>query len=293
MFKFENEAIDLFYYRIIIHILNFFFSVYFKFCKENIQLNVINDGNPKIIVSLTSFPARINYVWLTIESILRQNQKPNMVIIWLSKQDFKSIDLLPQNILNQQKRGLQIRLVDDNLFPHKKYFYALQEFPEDIIITVDDDMIYPPNLFQKIMKYHKKYPDVIIAPISRKIAFDSGSILPYRYWNSTKEELDCSLLYHTMGGGGLLIKKSFFSETLFDVEELKQLSLKTDDLWLKTHSLLKRTKVLPISHEFSRYPLPIKIKNNKTLMSINVGESINDVNFTLLTKEYDLFSILI
>ena len=291
MFKLGNGSIDSLYRRIVIRLLNYLFPVYFKFSKKSHQFNNYDDI-PKIIVSLTSFPARINYVWLTIESILRQKQKPDVIVIWLSKQDFISIESLPKSLLDQQKKGLQIRFVDDNLFPHKKYFYALQEFPEDIIIIIDDDMIYPPDLLQKIMKYHKEYPDVIIASISRKIALNGSSILPYHYWNLTKDESDCSLIYLTIGAGGVLIKKSFFSETLFDMENLKQLSLMTDDLWLKTHSLLKRTKVLPISFEFSRYPFPIRIKNNKTLMSENIGESRNDVILKELIKEYDLLSIL-
>ena len=47
-----------------------------------------------------------------------------------------------RNCLDQQKRGLTIRFCED-LKAHKKYYYAFKEYPDDIVITVDDDVIYP------------------------------------------------------------------------------------------------------------------------------------------------------
>src|SRR5690554_5862757 len=52
-------------------------------------------GNPKktkknLIISLTSFPARISNVNLVIESMLRQTILPERIILWLSRKQFKS-----------------------------------------------------------------------------------------------------------------------------------------------------------------------------------------------------------
>ena len=53
----------------------------------------------RIIVTLTSFPARVNRLWLVIESLLRQSHKPDMIILWLSKDQFSNLDLLPRSLL--------------------------------------------------------------------------------------------------------------------------------------------------------------------------------------------------
>ena len=44
--------------------------------------------NEDIIVSLTSYPARINQLHLTIQSILRQTMSANKVILYLALSDF-------------------------------------------------------------------------------------------------------------------------------------------------------------------------------------------------------------
>ena len=40
------------------------------------------------IVSLTSFPARMEDIWITIETILRQSFKPDKIILWLGQDKF-------------------------------------------------------------------------------------------------------------------------------------------------------------------------------------------------------------
>ena len=52
--------------------------------------------------------------------------------MWLAKEQFENIEDLPQELKEQQKRGLTIRFCDD-LRSHKKYYYVLQENPNDIV----------------------------------------------------------------------------------------------------------------------------------------------------------------
>ncbi|MBQ2886366.1 MAG: hypothetical protein IJE43_21810 [Alphaproteobacteria bacterium] len=50
----------------------------------------INDKiNMKVIVSLTSYPARINIVHKTIESLLNQTYKADKVILYLAYEQFQ------------------------------------------------------------------------------------------------------------------------------------------------------------------------------------------------------------
>ena len=70
------------------------------------------------IVSVTTFPARINDVWISLDILLRQTVKPDEVILWLAEEQFPD-KKLPQNLLNLQERGLTIRYCHD-LRSHKK-----------------------------------------------------------------------------------------------------------------------------------------------------------------------------
>lgn len=44
--------------------------------------------NPRLIVSLTSFPQRIGEIQYTLYSLLKQTCKPDAVILWLAEDEF-------------------------------------------------------------------------------------------------------------------------------------------------------------------------------------------------------------
>src|SRR5690606_22827294 len=107
--------------RLIIRsISNVVLPVYLDLTKNLSQYRIVppTKGSIEVVVSLTSFPARINTVWLVIESLLRQKVKPDKLILWLSKDQFSSIDVLPKRLKSQILRGLEIRFVEGDLRSH-------------------------------------------------------------------------------------------------------------------------------------------------------------------------------
>jgi len=263
---------------------------YFKFFssrKVGVKKDV-EDGNEFLIVSLTTFPARINKVWLTIETILRQKVKPDKVLLWLYEGEFNGKASLPKNLLRLEKRGLEIRFCKENLKPHKKYFYTMQEYHEANVITVDDDMFYPSDLIENLLKYHGKYPESIICTITRQIKLEGKSILPYREWNYLKTNSEPDFKNLTMGGGGTLFTAKSLHTNVFNIEELEKLALKADDLWLKVMSLKNNTKVVSMAGEYPRFFIPIIQKDDVRLMDTNIGEGQNDKVFFELMNYYKI-----
>ena len=106
-----------------------------------------------IIVSMTTFPARIGYVHLAIKSLLNQTVSPGKIILWLAKDQFQDVEI-PQQLRALCTYGLEIRFCDADLFAHKKYYYAMRAFPEQIIVTYDDDIIYPEDSLEKLLAMH-------------------------------------------------------------------------------------------------------------------------------------------
>ena len=88
------------------------------------------------------------------------------------RNQFKT-EKLPDNLIKLQKEGLEIRYCPD-LKSHKKYYYAMQEQGNNLLITYDDDIIYAPNSIEHLMKYHKQYPDCIICNRGFKILFNNN-----------------------------------------------------------------------------------------------------------------------
>ena len=90
---------------------------------------------PKLLVSFTSYPARINDVWKVIESLKKQTVLPEKIILWLSNDQFKGQASIPDEILRQEDGLFEVRLVDGDIRSHKKYYYAFQQFPDWTTIT--------------------------------------------------------------------------------------------------------------------------------------------------------------
>ena len=96
--------------KIILITLSFFFC------------QIINIYGKNIIVSLTSYPPRIQYVYITIKSLLKQTLKPNIIILWLAKSEFpnKNNDL-PNTLLSLRKYRLKIEYYEQNIKSYKKF----------------------------------------------------------------------------------------------------------------------------------------------------------------------------
>ena len=137
--------------------LNYIYRYFllFGFVKHTTLPPVLGE---EVIVSLTTFPARVDKVYLTIETIFQQDTLPNRIILWLANEQFPERRAhLPQRLLNMQQRGLEIRFCED-IRSHKKYYYSMKDNPNSIIITVDDDVFYPKDTLTNLLTMHYQHP---------------------------------------------------------------------------------------------------------------------------------------
>jgi hypothetical protein len=265
------------------------------FIKEYNSTKITKSGitdtkrNQKIIVSLTSFPSRINTLWICIESLLRQTVKPDEIILWLADTQFKSLSSLPEKLLNQQKRGLSIRFCDD-LKSHKKYYYAFKEYPDDVIITVDDDVVYPQNMVKALMDLYYKYPDSICCNFGSYITFnDKDEINLFRNWQSSFVKMlnEPSYLLAPVGVSGILYPPKSINKEVFNKNVFTNICLYADDLWLKVMGLLNGTKAIQ-SDCFPRHFFTIQGSQKECLLRINITKKQNDVQFQALLNRYKI-----
>lgn len=117
-----------------------------------------------IVVSITSWVKRIGYVKKVIESIMGNTIQPDRVYLNLSKSEFLNIEL-PKDLVSyfESDERLIINWVDgENTKTMKKVFPILQYLnDDDIIITADDDIIFPNDLIESRIKdfnaFDRKY----------------------------------------------------------------------------------------------------------------------------------------
>lgn len=249
----------------------------------------------QIIVSLTSYPGRFAHIHTALKSIMLQTVQPDKIIVWLDE-DVTREQLTPE-MLALEQYGIEYRPMPGDLKPHKKYFYAMQEYPDDIIITVDDDLIYAKDVIESLVKTHKRYPKAVCARRVHKITKKpNGEIASYNDWIG--EYCGCDTPSHALvatGVGGVLYPPHCLYEKAFDEKLIAELSLKADDIWLKFMELLNGPYVVWAP---CKIPMPDLIEKEQatSLKSENVVQNKNDVYFSNLQNYFqvqvDAFGII-
>ena len=108
----------------------------------------------KVIVSLTSYGRRVGEILpFTVISLLRQTYKPDLVLLWLDDEHWNDGNL-PFILKRLKKKGLTIRYCKD-IKSYKKLIPTLEVYPDDLIITCDDDFFYRRNMVERLVaEYH-------------------------------------------------------------------------------------------------------------------------------------------
>ncbi len=265
--------------RVLIRITaNIIIPVYFRTILEKLEkLPEYDSFNSKsnIIVSLTTFPDRINRVWIVIVCILLQDLRPNKIILWLSKNQFSGDNDLPKNLIRLKKFGLEIVFCDDDLRSHKKYIYAFKEYPNDIIITVDDDVIYSKSILSELISISKKNPFNVCANHAVYLNYnEENKLLPYVCWENV-ENVTCNRVdIMPIGIGGVLYPPHAMYKDVFDVKLIKELCFSADDIWLNAMTRINNTKISRTNYNLKFLPI-INFSKNELTKS-NVIDGLND-----------------
>lgn len=268
---------------------NMILPIYYRCTRHNSQytISLSNAKGSPVIVSLTSFPARINKVWMVIECMLRQTVKPDRIMLWLSKEQFKDTASLPDSLVQLQSRGLEIKWVDGDLRSHKKYIYAMQHYPDASIVMVDDDFFYRRTLLEEIVAQHLAHPKAVVAHYTHNIRYDSeGQLMPYNQWEINV--LDGSHLFFGSGGGTLIPPGSMHVDVTNSAQALACCP-NADDVWLNAMVRLRNTPIVHTTHKDTL--LPILQYRNIALFDTNETGG-NDVQIKQLTayciKQYHI-----
>ena len=243
--------------------------------------------DPVIIISLTSYPKRFPELELCIKSLVNQKMKADRIILWLGN-DSNNADA-DELKSKYSPYGVEIyRDTEHNYFSHKKYYYAMRDFPNDIIVTADDDLIYPPDWLESLYQSYLQHPECISARRVHRITWDEqGSPLPYIRWpGDVKAKEPSHGLFATTGAGALFPPGCLCKEAL-NSEMFMRKAKTADDLWLKVMAVLSGVKVVWAKNTMIM-PTTINLHQQDELTNINVVDGKNDKIFRDLCDCYHL-----
>ena len=183
----------------------------------------------RIVASLTSFPQRIGVVHKAVSCLLSQRMKPDVLILWLAEDQFPRREGdLPESLLRLKDFGLTIRWCE-NIFSYKKLIPSLREYPDDVVVTFDDDMYYAPDVLENLYSDYLKHPGDVHCYRTGRIRMHGDDPVPvHNKILIDKRYTGASFLNVIMSGTGTLCPPGAFHRDILD-ESLFMGSMPTND----------------------------------------------------------------
>lgn len=205
---------------------------------EALPLNMLHakGDDSDIVVSLTTHGKRLfESAPFGIYSLFTQTILPNRIVISVNQDDWNE-DNLPPLIKRLQQSGLEVLFCRD-VRSHTKLLPALANYPDNPIITVDDDMCYEPHMIEELLMAYKKSDKKTV--LCRQGVYPkkkSGKYVPYMKWDDSPHLPDSvqNKLSHCVspyGVYGVLYPPHIFDAEIFRDDIFLRLAPHTDDIW--------------------------------------------------------------
>ena len=107
----------------------------------------------RIIITMTTYNKRIGNIPTVLDTIYAQTVIPDLVVINLAYEE-----VVPDKVQNYiNAHNIEVNRVPDTKV-YKKIVPTLKKYPNDCVINIDDDKLYPPEMIADFMDIHKKHP---------------------------------------------------------------------------------------------------------------------------------------
>lgn len=253
------------------------------------KYGVMDLNIPEPVISITSFPARIATVNQTIESIINQNYPYKCITLWLADSQFPNKEKdLPESLIKlKDAKSLCIGWCEDTK-SYKKLIPSLKKYPNDAIITIDDDLIYPVDWLERLVCAYMNDKSSIHTMRAHGIKIDSLlHIQPYANWMSNMDCAEKSYFNFFTGVGGVLYPPKTLSDNVLNEKQMLKLCPNADDIWFWANAVLNRTKINLVTPNIGNLNyVPGSQDGDIPLWKVNVTMGLNDLHMSNLLKKY-------
>lgn len=230
-----------------------------------------NVPGQQVVVSLTSFPAAISYAAQAVRSILNGSVLPDKIVLYLTFSQFGA-EGIPQELksLSEQNPIFEIRDYDKDIRSYRKLIPALADFPEAVIVTIDDDVAYHRHMLRDLLRLHEAMPNAVLA--HRAKLMKPGR--PYRTWRKYRwyhflfKKIHVSYRNIQTGVGGVLYPPHALKKDMLDVSLFTQIAPTTDDIWFWAAAVANDIPVVPVPFGYNK-PKGLKKPRELSLKTVN------------------------
>jgi len=244
-------------------------------CDGRVSCSRNDVSEERIVVSLTTSPKRIRKMKPLIDCLMQQTIKPDCIYLNLplvfkrDKTEFQEIPLfITENSL------IHINWCED-IGPATKVIPTaqLELNPETIIISIDDDIYYPPTFIETFLVFARRYPDSIITGTSYMKSAEKH-----------KNEFDGKFVEFLEGYSGVLYRRKDFDG--YKEAETRACYL-GDDFYISNEMLRKGKTIVMIGREYRgvRGIKPLKYGLEKD--ALHLTSKGNDDNYKACSESLE------
>ena len=233
-------------------------------------------------------------IHLTLYTLLNQSTKPDKLILWLTKEEFPRGERdVPRKVRRLRKYGLSIDWCN-HIRSYQKLIPSLKAYPNDIIVTADDDIYYPNNWLELLYNSYLNNKSIIHCHRAHKIGLDENNmLLPYKNWDKQTTDRNKSFLIFLTGVGGVLYPPQTLHSDVIKENIFMNLTPNADDIWFWAMAVLNGTKINVIENNISDIYVIDGTQGSGLWRSINISGE-NDIKLKNFFSNYkDLKNILL
>ena len=242
--------------------------------KYNLIKNILCSYDNHYVISMTTIPSRKKRIKDNIESILGQSWQGFYKYCINIDDNLSEEDYAFYESLKELDERIEINICDNKWRSCNKLLPTLKKYPDDVIITVDDDFLYPKDSIKYLIKKHNEKPDCIITHEINPIIVKDGKF--EMYVNSMDLKLE-QIEYGKYLSNCCLFPPHIFDGTdLFNYEKMMQATNGThDELWFWVNSTIKGARVIGLNyvHDFGINMIKDSHSDGYQLCDINGNES--------------------
>jgi hypothetical protein len=179
-----------------------------------------------VILSLTSYRPRFRYLLKTLKSLILQDYPNFRIVVNLAEIDF---DLMPRNLRRMCKFKVEFNRIEQDLKVFLKLLPTLENNPNSIIVTADDDIYYGKRWLSTLVEFSSEYPSCITGYRAIHVP-NNLSNSSYVDWPSPKTIIESNDSLLLTGVAGILYPIGTFAGQNELILKLRTLSPRNDDL---------------------------------------------------------------
>ena len=246
-------------------------------------LVISNNINNELIISLTSNLNNIKNIEKVIYSILKQNVDYSLykILLFLSKKDFNNKNQIPKNlIVLENLKKIRIIIINNFLNYENRLIYAVKYYPNNPILLIGNNIIFPYGWLDMFINDHKKYPNDVISGLIQyffgknieiKEFIDGFKGEKYGVFNQVPDMIFNFAIINDLGGA-LYPKHYFSNKKFYDSKLFRKISKNSHEFW-ESCFIMMENKILRQSSKIYDYTKFI------------INDNINHANKTLLYEK--------